>query len=158
MLVSDLGQATETLNVVMTMIQKEPDNIKATCGISQERLDGLAKIVEESRNSFSYLNELASETVNILECKPINDIFKSFYHDALCSSGPQSLLWIFATLMIVTILGMLTFLNRGAMLPSIHREDITRKQSKADVHISKEESKRFETDDDISLEQEQTRT
>ncbi|GFH58897.1 hypothetical protein CTEN210_15373 [Chaetoceros tenuissimus] len=157
MLVSDLGQATESLNVVMTMIQKEPDNIKATCGISQERLDGLAKIVKDSQNSFSYLSELARETVTILECKPINDIFLSFYHDALCTNGPQSLMWIFATLMIVTILGMLTFLNRGAMLPSIRREAITRKQSKQDVHTLIEESKRFETDDDSSVEQKQTR-
>lgn len=49
MLVSDLGQAVESIDVVMAMIQKEPENIKATCKISQERLDGLADIVEESR-------------------------------------------------------------------------------------------------------------
>lgn len=152
MLVSDLGQAVESIDVVMAMIQKEPENIKATCKISQERLDGLADIVEESRNAFSYLSSVASEAVTILECKPINDIFISFYHDALCTSGPQSLMWIFATLMTVTILGMLSFLTRGALLPSIHKKDSVKTKSKNNVYASIGKSKRSETDDS-SIEQ-----
>ncbi len=101
------------------MTSNSPEDIINLCGVSAERLAELDGLMDRSQTAFSDFVTLAQENVELLDCEPINDVFVDFYHDALCTSGPYALMWIFATMMSVYGLGMAMILFRGALFPSV---------------------------------------
>ena len=117
-LLIDLNEGVEGIDDLRTLIDTDATAILDICGITQERLDDLGVLIDESYNAFADFVAMAENNLDILECKAINDVFVDFYHDALCTSGPFSLMWIFATMMSVFVLGMAMILFRGALYPS----------------------------------------
>lgn len=117
-LVTELNEGLTGIADLRTLIETDASTIINICGTTQEVLDDLDGLFGQTFDAFSDFVSLAEKNVDVLECSRVNDIFVDFYHDALCTSGPYSLMWIFATMMAVYGLGMAVILLRGALYPS----------------------------------------
>lgn len=144
-LLLNLSEGAQSIDALKQMIENDPDTIRAACGISQQRLDEISGLIQQSFDAFENFVTVTTDATAILECEPINDVFVDFYHGALCTSGPTSLMWIFATMMAVYGLGMFIFLSRGALLPSEKVYDGTNKGMEEQEQYYHENN--YQTDD-----------
>ncbi len=122
-LITSLREGLDGISDLRTTITSKSTLMIQVCGQSQERLDELKSSFDDCYDAFDSLVDLCEKNLDILDCKPINDVFVDFYHDALCTSGPYAYMWIFATMMNVFVLGMVMILFRGALYPSIMNYD-----------------------------------
>ena len=152
-LLIDLNEGVEGIDDLRTLIDTDATAILDVCGVTQERLDDLGVLIDASYNAFADFVAMAEDNLDILECKAINDVFVDFYHDALCTSGPFSLMWIFATMMSVFVLGMAMILFRGALYPSNVTYDASVEEEEEESNTMKdpvEGAHAYDTDNDSS--------
>ena len=152
-LLIDLNEGVEGIDDLRTLIDTDATAILDVCGVTQERLDDLGVLIDASYNAFADFVAMAENNLDILECKAINDVFVDFYHDALCTSGPFSLMWIFATMMSVFVLGMAMILFRGALYPSNVTYDASVEEEEEESNTMKdpvEGAHAYDTDNDSS--------
>jgi len=120
-LLTQLGEGVAGISSLKKMLDEEPDTILAACdNANPQRLTELSVVMEDSFGAFTQFVNITNKAADVLECSRINSIFVDFYHDALCTSGPYSVMWMFATMMAVFGLGMIIVLFRGALLPTEH--------------------------------------
>ena len=122
-LITSLRDGLDGISSLRTDIDSNSDLMIQLCGQSQASLDELKASFDDCYDAFDDLVGLCEKNLDILDCKPVNDVFVDFYHNALCTSGPYAYMWIFATMMNVYVLGMVMLLFRGALYPSIVNYD-----------------------------------
>jgi len=118
-LLIQLGEAVAAILSLKIMLDTEPETFIDACdNANSTRIAELSVVIDQSFEAFTEFVAITYEAADVLECPRINNVFVDFYHDALCTSGPYSLMWMFATMMAVYVLGMFIVLSRGALLPS----------------------------------------
>lgn len=117
-MLTELNEGIDGIGSLKTMLESDPDTIRNVCGMSVARFNELTVLINESLDAFTEFGGITNEAAGVLECSRINGIFVDFYHDALCTNAPYSLMWVFATMMAVYGLGMAIILFRGALLPT----------------------------------------
>lgn len=85
------------------------------CG---EPLNRLEVSLELAIDAFHELLEIGQDTVSLLICEDINQIYVDVMHDAMCTSAPTVLGWIFSSMISIYAGGMLIIILRGALLPT----------------------------------------
>jgi hypothetical protein len=125
-LLLELSDGLDGIRQLQALIESDSTSIQVICGVTAERLSSLNGVMTDSVNAFSNFVDITERAVDILQCDRINSIFVDFYHNALCTNIPYSLMWIFSTMMAVYILGMLIILFRGALLPTVETFDATK--------------------------------
>lgn len=125
-LLLELNDGLDSISQLQALIENDSSSIKTICGVTDQRLSELNGVMTDSVNAFTDFVGITERAVDILQCDRINDIFVDFYHNALCTNIPYSLMWIFSTMMAVYILGMLIVVFRGALLPTVKTFDDTK--------------------------------
>lgn len=92
------------------------DAIELMC--KPQDLNSLSLILGHTFQAFQNFFGLVDQVFESIDCQKFNAIFEDLYYNSLCTSTPTTLVWIFATLITIYILGILMFFARGAMLPS----------------------------------------
>uniref|UniRef100_A0A7S3VC74 Uncharacterized protein n=1 Tax=Chaetoceros debilis TaxID=122233 RepID=A0A7S3VC74_9STRA len=136
-LLDNLRQVNDMLVDINISLDVDQETIENICGSAEGSLDSAKGSLIEAESKFKDFVSIADNASRAVECERINSIFIDIFHDALCTNGPYSLMWIFATMMPVFGLGMFMVLCRGALLPS-------------DV-IGEQESQRSHREDDAGL-------
>ena len=85
---------------------------------NSQDLDSLSLILGHTFQAFQNFFSLVDQVFESIDCQKFNAIFEDLYYNSLCTSTPTTLVWIFATLITIYILGIFMFFGRGAMLPS----------------------------------------
>ena len=119
--VKDGKQAVVNLREVL---EAEESNFQARCEGEEGSLNGLKSDLDSIDLAFSALILTAQDAVNLLECKPINDLYKDVFHVGICKNLPGSVHWMFVTNIIVVAFGMIIFTLRSALLPSLKENEI----------------------------------
>ena len=117
-MLTELNEGIDGIASLKTMLDTDPETIRNVCDMTEARFNELTGLINESLDAFTEFGGITNEAAGVLECSRINGIFVDFYHDALCTNAPYSLMWVFATMMSVYILGMTIILFRGALLPT----------------------------------------
>lgn len=115
---TELNEGIDGIASLKIMLESDPDTIRDVCAMTEARFNELAGLINESLDAFTEFGGITNEAAGVLECSRINGIFVDFYHDALCTNAPYALMWVFATMMAVYVLGMTIILFRGALLPT----------------------------------------
>ncbi|GFH61778.1 hypothetical protein CTEN210_18254 [Chaetoceros tenuissimus] len=114
-----LSHLSTTLNDLYTIeseIVMNKDAIELMC--KPQDLNSLSLILGHTFQAFQNFFGLVDQVFESIDCQKFNAIFEDLYYNSLCTSTPTTLVWIFATLITIYILGILMFFARGAMLPS----------------------------------------
>jgi len=117
-LLDNLSQVNDMLVDLNIQLDVDQQTIENICGSAEGSLDSAKGSLLEAESKFKDFVAIADNASGAVECERINSIFVDIFHDALCTNGPYSLMWIFATMMSVFGLGMFMILCRGALLPS----------------------------------------
>ena len=111
--------ALQTFLIADTTIADTAITIAAECGLEENQFSVIQLAVHDTEVIFKEIVEIVGEAEDALDCERINGIFVALSHDALCGSASTTLLWIFWTMSIVLVLGMLIILLRGSLLPPL---------------------------------------
>ncbi len=103
-------------------IELEKENLPQICENGGESLDMIQTTSGVVSDALSRFELIAKDVRGILECQRINDIYIGLHHNLLCENLPNSLSWIFTTMLLAFVLGLVSFLMRGALLPSEHMD------------------------------------
>jgi hypothetical protein len=113
---TDGNQAVVDLKKVLELNQKDFEN---RCGGGDGSLDGLKSSLVAVNLAFSSFVMISQDARSLLECKPINKIYTDFWHDGVCKQLPNTMFWMFITMILVLVSGMITISLRGALVPEL---------------------------------------
>lgn len=142
-LLLELSEGLNGIRELQALIESDSSSIQLICGVTAQRLSDLNGVMTDSVNAFSDFVGITEQAADILECERINNVFVDFYHEALCTNIPYSLMWIFSTMMAVYVLGMLIVVFRGALLPTEKMYDGTKGM------INDEEERYYDKDNNL---------
>jgi len=121
-LLNQLMDGNQAVIDIMALLAEKQANFELQCGQAPGSLDGLRLGLVLVNDAFSGFIFAAEDARNLLECQPINELYKDFFHDGVCGRLPNTLNWMFATMILVLAFGMVIFTLRGAMVPSLTKE------------------------------------
>jgi hypothetical protein len=123
----------------LLMLNKE--QLEAQCG-GDNSLEVLELTLAETVIAFDEVKVIGNDAIDLLTCEDINQIWIDIMHDAVCTSAPIALTWMFASMVAIYTAGMMIFVFRGALLPtkvvdnykSIYeeKEEVKREQAQFD--------------------------
>jgi hypothetical protein len=122
-LVNDLKdgrQAVIDLDIVLDQNQRQ---FEVQCGGEEGSLDPLKSSLSSVEVSFSSFITAGEDTRNLLECGPIHELYKDFFYDGVCRNLPNTLFWMFITMLLVMSFGLIILTFRGALVPSLEDDD-----------------------------------
>ena len=118
----DIEEATLVATDLQSLLIANKENFALLCGGETDSLDNLESILGETILAFDEIIVIGNNATDLLSCQDINQIWIDVAHDAVCTSAPTALAWMFSTMSAIFIGGMIIFLLRGALLPTI-KED-----------------------------------
>lgn len=122
-LVNDLKdgrQAVIDLDIVLDQNQRQ---FEVQCGGEEGSLDPLKSSLSSVEIAFSSFIVAGEDTRNLLECGPIHELYKDFFHDGICRNLPNTLFWMFITMLLVMCFGLIILTFRGALVPSVENDE-----------------------------------
>lgn len=104
-----------SLSDILLNVDKSTLNLVCEEGIGP--INALEGALDNTVDVFRQLLNVGTNATNLLNCEDINQIWVDVGHNALCTSTPTALSWMFSTMTALYIFGIFTFLFRGALLP-----------------------------------------
>lgn len=118
-LVDDLKDGNQVVIDLKLILDDSQKEFETMCDGDEGSLDGFKSSLSSVSNALSLLIFAAEDARNLLECKPINSMYEDFFHEGVCTSLPDTLYWMFVTMMLVVTFGMLILTLRSALVPSL---------------------------------------
>jgi len=106
------------------LIKVNQERFENECGGQSGSLDPLLPLLTMVIDAFKDLDEVGESATDLLNCESINSIWVDLAHEAVCTSLPGAFAWMFSSITGVYVAGMLTYLLRGALLPSKDVKDV----------------------------------
>jgi len=122
-IVDNLKSGLEVADDLKVLLDNQITTFEAACGGEAGSLGPVSDAIggfKYATISFVVIGENALRTA---ECEPINKIYTDFSHEGVCRNMPDTLYWMFITMMLVLVSGMAIFTLRGALLPSINDDE-----------------------------------
>ena len=113
---TDGNDAVSDLKKILDLNQRDFEN---RCGGGEGSLDGLKSSLTAVNLAFSSFVVISQDAKSLLECKPINKIYTDFWHDGVCKQLPNTMFWMFITMLLVLVSGMIIISLRGALVPEL---------------------------------------
>lgn len=86
-------------------------------------ITSIQSTLQTLNNDLMTLAETSFTTMSLLNCKDMNEIYVDASHDATCAYSIDALIWIFASLLVLSTCGMAVITMRSAWL-DVEREDM----------------------------------
>ncbi len=121
-----LGQLPEAISAardVNTIFTQNKPDFEDFCGGGEGSLDNLEVTLLATVEAVNELEAIATNTTELLLCEDINQIWIDLMHDAVCTSSPKALAYMFGTMVAIYVVGMFIFLFRGALVPEVMIDD-----------------------------------
>lgn len=120
-LLAQLLEATANAKELQTIFMNNKSDYETLCN---EPLDNLQVAFVLAIDAFQEMSEIGLNTVGLLDCEDINQIYVDVMHDAVCTSAPLVLGWLFSSMIAIYIGGILIICLRGAFLPTESNDEI----------------------------------
>ena len=118
-LILQLGEGYRVAKELDELIDSNKADFENMCGGGAGSLDPLQETMGLALDAFDDIIGIGNSTTRALSCYDVNSIWIDIMHDAVCTSAPSALTWMFSSIMLVYISGIFIFLLRGALLPSL---------------------------------------
>jgi len=118
-LVNDLEDGDQAVIDLRTLLEDNQKDFETRCGGAEGSLDGLKSSLTAIDNAFASFVSIGRDTRNLLECEPINQMYKDLYHEGVCRKMPNTMFWMFVTMLLVLFFGMIIISLRGALVPGV---------------------------------------
>ena len=104
----------------MTSLKDMMENVtipqlEQICGVVGD-FDSIGLYFDRLNENFEQLTSSASEVSDIFSCETMNSIYTRAVHDNACTDLPETLLWTFVSLLILSFFGMTMITLRPAWL------------------------------------------
>ena len=144
-LVAKIVGAKGSTTQLQGLFAAQKQQLETVCGGGPGSFDSLESALVQSATTFDEVITIGSDAIDLLSCENINPIWVDIMHDAVCTDAPSALGWMFSSMLVIYIGGMLIFIFRGALLPTklliVDNIDDVLKIHNADTHDSDEEEK-----------------
>ena len=114
-----LDGAVDSTNGVVDMIQGNLSLLLDQCGRSY---DSVISLVKEINISLRTLRNSADQTLDLIQCRNINELYVNTVHEATCTYSVEALAWIFASTLIIAVCGLIIIMLRAAYYPEEYLE------------------------------------
>lgn len=121
-LVEDLKDGNQAVIDLDSILEADQSYFEALCGGEDGSLDAFKSSLSTMSLVLSSFVFAAEDARNLLQCEPINALYKDFMHGDVCESLPNTTAWMFSTTLLVVVFGISVFTLRGALLPPIPRD------------------------------------
>lgn len=118
-LVNDLIEGRDAVNDLDFLLEISQSDFEILCGGEEGSLDAFRSSLSSVDVAFNSFVIAAEGARDLLQCEPMNEIYKDFMHKDVCDSLPITITWMFSTMLSVVVLGMTVFSLRGALLPPL---------------------------------------
>ena len=118
-LLVSLDEGTQATKDLAALVEANQEDFEAVCGGEPGSLDPLLVTLALAIESFDEVKSIGDSATNLLECEDINAIWVDIVHDAFCTSAPSAFNWMFASVTAVYSSGIMIYLIRGALLPTV---------------------------------------
>ncbi|KAL7520784.1 hypothetical protein ACHAWX_005496 [Stephanocyclus meneghinianus] len=115
----DLDGAIDSTNTVIDMIQNNLSLLLDQCGRSY---DSVVSLMKDVNISLRTLRNSADQTLSLVQCKNINQLYVNTVHDATCTYSVEALAWIFGTSLVISVSGLIIIMLRAAYYPEEYLE------------------------------------
>ena len=114
-----LDGAIDSTNTVIDTIQGNLDLLLDQCGRSY---DSVVRLVKDMNISLRTLRSSADQTLSLVQCKNINQLYVNTIHEATCTYSVEALAWIFGSSLVISICGLIIVMLRSAYYPEEYLE------------------------------------
>jgi len=118
-LVNELTDGNQLVIDLQKVLELNQKDFESMCGGGDGSLDGLNSALVRVNLAFSSFVLISQDARSLLECEPINKIYADFFHDGVCEELPNTMFWMFITMLLVLFFGMITISLRGALVPEL---------------------------------------
>eukprot|EP00804_Cyclotella_cryptica_P028491 CCRYP_014782-RA/>CCRYP_014782-RA protein AED:0.01 eAED:0.00 QI:0/-1/0/1/-1/1/1/0/567 len=115
----DLDGAIDSTNTVIDVVQNNLDLLLDQCGRSY---DSVVSLMKDVNISLRTLRNSADQTLNLVQCRNINELYVNTVHDATCTYSVEALAWIFGTSLVISVCGLIIIMFRAAYYPEEYLE------------------------------------
>jgi hypothetical protein len=109
-----LDEAIDSTNTVVDTIQGNLDLLLDQCGRSY---DSVVSLIKDMNISMRTLRRSADQTLSLVQCKNINELYVNTVHEATCTYSVEALAWIFGSSLVISVCGLIIVMLRAAYYP-----------------------------------------
>ena len=115
----DLDDAVDSTGTLVKLIQDNLSLLEEECG---RNYDDVVPLVESMNVNLKRLRTKADQSLDLVKCKNINELYVNTMHEAACTYSVDALAWIFASSLIISVCGLIMIMLRSAYYPEQHLE------------------------------------
>lgn len=116
---AELTDAIGQVDDLIDILKDKQGDFEVFCGGQPGDLNDFATTLNSTAVVFEEVENVGQNAIDLLNCEDINRIWIDLMHDAVCTSSPYALAYMFGTMTAIYVVGMFIFLLRGALLPEV---------------------------------------
>lgn len=114
-----LDEAVDSTNTVVDTIQGNLDLLLDQCG---RDYDSVVSLIKEMNTALRTLRNSADQTLSLVQCRNINELYVNTVHEATCTYSVEALAWIFGSALVISVCGLIIIMLRAAYYPEEYLE------------------------------------
>eukprot|EP00581_Thalassiosira_minuscula_P015845 CAMPEP_0183717194 /NCGR_PEP_ID=MMETSP0737-20130205/10867_1 /TAXON_ID=385413 /ORGANISM="Thalassiosira miniscula, Strain CCMP1093" /LENGTH=557 /DNA_ID=CAMNT_0025946587 /DNA_START=315 /DNA_END=1988 /DNA_ORIENTATION=- len=111
---NDLDKALDSTNMASDAVRDNQGLLEEQCG---RNFDNVIDIVKNMNDNLKLLRRQADRSLDLIQCKNINQLYVNTVHEAGCTYSVDALAWIFASSLVISVAGLIMIMLRSAYLP-----------------------------------------
>uniref|UniRef100_A0A7R9W4W9 Uncharacterized protein n=1 Tax=Pseudictyota dubia TaxID=2749911 RepID=A0A7R9W4W9_9STRA len=147
---NDLGEAIDSTTTFSNSLDAVGmEDLNRLCGTD---FSDVAEQLVEIRRNLETLIGSASRGLQLLSCESLNSLYVNTFHEGTCTYSVSGFAWVFASLLIVSICGMIMITLRSAVYDVVWLED----QAEIEGERGRRSGKEYFDDDHDAIEHTET--
>lgn len=112
----NLTLAKEQVSNVTAILNNETDVLQLITLCDRNDYSDVISTLDNVTGVIDTLLETSDSALDLVKCEPVNKIYVSFVHDAICEKVPIGIMWMFSTFIILFMSGMVMVTLRSAWI------------------------------------------
>lgn len=132
-LVSNLEAATQASTDLKEIMLQDLSFFETACGGTTGSLDPILSAIDASKVALAQFILVGFDMQQLLSCEELNSIYIKLAHGSVCTYLPDTFAWMFCTMSIILLSGMILYTLRSALLPNKEIRDDKNEESVVDM-------------------------
>jgi hypothetical protein len=116
-LVANLEEGYVACNDFQLIMAADINTFEKACGGKPGSLEPITVALNGMQAATLSFTEIGYDAQELLACRKLNSIYIKLMHGSVCTHMPETLAWMFCTMCIILLSGMMLFTLRAALLP-----------------------------------------
>lgn len=116
-----LKTAQSSIDTLIRTLDGNLGYVQQECGTDE--LTTFLILSKSMKKNLDLLKSTVDDLLMLVNCEDINKMYTNAVHDAGCTKAPAAMSWVYGSLMVISVCGMIIITLRAAYLPSIKLMD-----------------------------------